>query len=329
MPPLWRWTEANYFLVMFAYCTTGLVLLGFGGKYYMASISTMATLNTIIILTNLLFGAVMPSSTPQFMVWILILMTVGIATGTGYGAYFWPRAGIVTIFLFNGYLLGVTTYTVFFGHYDFLAHQPSKITTAAEAMKIQANETSKLWLCIGVSSAICISIGLAFFDYAVIVASSVGGSFLVVRGLSLLFGGYPSEFVLYETLVNGRFFGNHGTLFLYLLVMILLAVFAVRYQLRKRNEDLQLYSYLKFDKRFQGGLLPGETGDMADQFGEYLGNWFGRAKDKLAGAAKDTQKNTRKRRGIDLASNYSNNSGSYEIAANDSSVARAKGRKKR
>ena len=105
----------------------------------------------------------------------------------------------------------------------------------------------KLWVCIGVSCALCISLGLAFFDYAVIYASCLSGSFLIVRGLSLLFGGYPNEFIIYESLENGRLLGQQGTLFLYLAVMIVLTVFAVRHQLHKRQEELQLYSYLKFD----------------------------------------------------------------------------------
>lgn len=250
MPSLWRWIDYNYVFVTFCFCATGLALLGFGGKHYMASISTMATLNTVVILVNILFSSVMPASTPQFMVWIIVIMTLGVASGTGYGAYHWPRFGIVTIFLFNGYLTGITLYTALFGSFDFLASSPTKITTAAEAYKIQSEETTRLWICIGVCSAICISLGLAFFDYAVIYASCISGSFLVVRGISLLLGGYPNEFIIYEALENGRFFGQQGTLFLYLSVMIVVAVFSIRHQLHKRKEEMQLYSYLKYDARF-------------------------------------------------------------------------------
>ena len=64
MPSLWRWVDNNYFLITFVFCSTGLALLGFGGKHYMASIATMATLNTCVMLINVIFGSVLPSSTP-------------------------------------------------------------------------------------------------------------------------------------------------------------------------------------------------------------------------------------------------------------------------
>ena len=70
------------------------------------------------------------------MVWIIMFMTLGVATGTGYGAYHWPRFGMVTIFLFNGYLMGITIYTALFGQYDFLSNSPTKIASAAEAYRI-------------------------------------------------------------------------------------------------------------------------------------------------------------------------------------------------
>ena len=41
-------------------------------------------------------------------------------------------------------------------------------------------------------------LSVKYFDYAIIVGSAIGGSYLFIRGISLFEGGYPNEVKLYE-----------------------------------------------------------------------------------------------------------------------------------
>ena len=61
-------------------------------------------------------------------------------------------------------------------------------------------------VCITVWSAIEIIASLAYFDYAMVVSTAFAGSYFVVRALSLLFGGYPNEFAIYQSIVNGKLY---------------------------------------------------------------------------------------------------------------------------
>ena len=45
-------------------------------------------------------------------------------------------------------------------------------------------------------------LSMIFFDYAVIIGSAIGGSYALIRGLSMLLGGFPSEFLLYTNYQN-------------------------------------------------------------------------------------------------------------------------------
>lgn len=73
------------------------------------------------------------------------------------------------------------------------------------ASEFQAQESIQLWQCSAISGVVYAIIAIIFFDYAVINASGFCGSYLIVRGLSLFFGGFPNEFLVYDSLVNSKF----------------------------------------------------------------------------------------------------------------------------
>lgn len=195
LAPLWRWVTNQKYLVAVLFCGLGGALLSYGGKHYMASIAIMATLNAIFVSLMLLFGKVMPNITPQAMVWWIVILSVGVGCGQGYGAYHWPRGGIFIVCLYVGTILGVVVYSTFIGGYDFIIGIE---TTGLDALDVRKHEAIKLWASVGICSTIAVIAGLVYFDYAVIVSSAIAGSFMIVRGLSLVLGGYPNEFEIYE-----------------------------------------------------------------------------------------------------------------------------------
>ena len=70
-----------------------------------------------------------------------------------------------------------------------------KISNAAG---IQAEETSQLLVCCAVFAALFMGLAVVFFDFTVIFASCIVGSYLAVRGVSEIIGGFPNEFTLVE-----------------------------------------------------------------------------------------------------------------------------------
>lgn len=120
MPALSRWVKDYYFIVTLVYFMVGMSLLVFGGKFYMAAISTISAVYAIVTMITLVFGNILPSFTPLFVVWIMILLAFGVGLGLAYGAYHWPRAGIVLITLCTGFVLGLMLYSAFMGSYDFI-----------------------------------------------------------------------------------------------------------------------------------------------------------------------------------------------------------------
>ena len=142
----------------------------------MASIAIMASLDAIFVMLMLLFGKVMPTLTPQEIVWWLVILSLGVGCGQAYGAYHWPRGGIFIVCVFTGCLFGIVTYSTFIGGYDFLIGPE---TTGLDAIDVAKTESRKLWTCIAACSTAATIAGILYFDYAVIVSSACAGAFLI------------------------------------------------------------------------------------------------------------------------------------------------------
>jgi hypothetical protein len=67
---------------------------------------------------------------------------------------------------------------------------------------------------------------------------------MTVRGISYTLGGYPDEFVIFESILNGKMMQQQWPLFAYLVAMIVLISWSVNHALLERKEQMELYSYL-------------------------------------------------------------------------------------
>jgi hypothetical protein len=93
----------------------------------------------------------------------------------------------------------------------------------------QAEEWQQLWICILASAGVFGFIGLVFFDYTVIYGSCIIGSYLVVRGLSLILGGYPNEFLIYDSLLNHKVSEQDNVMWMYTTAFVLMTIFMIKY----------------------------------------------------------------------------------------------------
>mmetsp|Transcript_12762 Transcript_12762/g.12654 ORF Transcript_12762/g.12654 Transcript_12762/m.12654 type:complete len:81 (+) Transcript_12762:822-1064(+) len=62
----------------------------------------------------------------------------------------------------------------------------------------EENPLLGLYLTIAFCSIIIAVFSMIFFDYAILIGSSIGGAYLFVRGISEFSGGYVNEVIMYE-----------------------------------------------------------------------------------------------------------------------------------
>lgn len=113
-PALWNWIDSNVYVVAAALILFGAALLQFGSKHYFVSMAMISTFGMGSILMCLLFGFVMPHSTPHWMIWVCFGFCYGAGAGLGYGAYNWPKIGVFSIGSVVGGFIGTIIYIIFF-----------------------------------------------------------------------------------------------------------------------------------------------------------------------------------------------------------------------
>ena len=110
-----------------------------------------------------MFTSVFPVNSPIWVVWLTLMVSLGMGAGIGFAAQRWSRIGVLIIGTWIGGLFGAILYTLFF--YMFSSTNPLLI----------------LWLTIIFCSVIIAILSMIFFDHAVCIGSSLGGSYVFVR----------------------------------------------------------------------------------------------------------------------------------------------------
>lgn len=93
-----------------------------------------------------------------------------------------------------------------------------------------------LWSTIIFTAMIGVCLAYYFSENIVILSTSFIGSYLFIRGISMIFGGYPSEMELYNEISTGT--AEFSTSFIgYLVAMAVFFVLGAYYQTHKKNQE--------------------------------------------------------------------------------------------
>lgn len=197
----------------------------FGGRHFEATMFFAAQISIAALLLCLLFASAMPSGTPEWSVWLSLCVSLGIGAGVGAAAKRWSRVGV----LFVGALLG-----------SFIG---MAIFNSLVARISSGNPLLGLWMTIMVTAIIIAGLSMIFFDNAVIFGSSIVGSYLFFRGISVFLGGYPNEFIIYQDYSNNKISEMPMSFMIYTGVIILFSIIAMVFQFKQKAQNENAFSY--------------------------------------------------------------------------------------
>jgi hypothetical protein len=162
MPSLWRWSDQNNLFIGLLLILIGGFLIGFGPIYNKVSLVTIATVSIGSIVLVLFHALLLPHSTPQWLVWITLLMALGIGAGAGYGVYAWPKAGVVSIGIALGTIFGALIYVMFMSNITGnvalelgFANNSTGTTTVGGVEKTFADIEREEWIQLMASVGVC------------------------------------------------------------------------------------------------------------------------------------------------------------------------------
>ena len=110
-----------------------------------------------------LYGYALPKNSPEWSVWLSLVITLAMGSGPGYFTQKWARSGVVLIGAWIGGLFGAVFYTAFI------------------AKNTQESPVLALWLCVAFFSILVAVLSQIYFEYSVILGSAIVGSYLFIR----------------------------------------------------------------------------------------------------------------------------------------------------
>jgi hypothetical protein len=206
-----------------------------GGRFPGTTLFIFSTLAIALTQLFLMFLFVLPKFSPVWTVPVIFFVNLGMGLGMGYGAAKWPKTGVMIMGFSLGSLLGFLIY------WSFLS--ASVTTTMAKSLTI-----------LGVALFTAV-IYLVLFDFMVIITSAVFGAYILIRvsssfclniylqGVTMYTGGYVDEFTVILATSNGDLSELKWAMYLYWILMVLMAMGSIWAQLKDRREHLEAYAY--------------------------------------------------------------------------------------
>ena len=146
--------------------------------------------------------------------WIIFSVCGLIGIFVGLLLAFLVRLGVGVLAGWGGFCLGLILYNAFLYKID--------------------NDAKVAFWCFNIGMAVTAAIlSLFLFWHAIIIATSIAGSYAIIRGVSMYAGGFPDEMEVYYMIKMGDLSGMPLTFFIYLGFFVLTAIIFIIFQYKR------------------------------------------------------------------------------------------------
>ena len=213
---VWRFVETNFWIFGITFIVIGLFILILGRKLVRPTLAIIFCLSTIVLIFFLFYVLILSSDVQKWVGWLLLAISVILGAIVGFFASKLIRVGVFFLGVWAGAGVGLLlNNTVFY----------------------MINHVAVLWVLIAVFGLTFGILSFFWYNYILIICTSILGAYLTVRGISLFTGGYPNEFTLFERIRDHDISGVPGTFYAFLAGIIVLIVLGIFIQIRiKRTE---------------------------------------------------------------------------------------------
>jgi len=182
--PLFRWIGEQPVIMGISLMVLGLALGIMGKGFFKVSLFLVGSTVLTVASTLFVFSVFLSRDSSKATGWIIfsICLVVSMIGGLLLAKFF--RFGIAVAAGWGGVALALILYNSF-------------------VYKIDGTSKVVFWIFVILMGVICASLSFYFCWPAVIIATSISGAYAFIRGISLMAGGYPSEFDIIQDIKNG------------------------------------------------------------------------------------------------------------------------------
>jgi hypothetical protein len=176
--PLMRWLGENQMILGIVLIALGLAVGLFGKKIFKPAICMIGSLAATLFLSLLIFSLFLSRDTSSLLEWIMFTLCAVLGIFAGLIFAYLVRLGVGVLAGWGGFCLGLILYNLFL-------------------YKIDNSGKAAFWsFTIGLA-LIAAVLSLWLFWHAIIIATSISGSYAFIRGISMYAGGFPDELEIY------------------------------------------------------------------------------------------------------------------------------------
>lgn len=176
----------NNVIVGIIIVVVGIFFCFLGSKVVIITLVIIAFLAVCILVFIFVVAMVGQGKLTQTVFWILFSLAFVLGCLCSYLFYKFIKVFYAVLGGLTGYIVAASTYTYFLRY-------------------IEANPTVVYWVTVAVLIVIGVLVGIYLSKHLIIIATSIIGSYLMIRGSSLWIGGFPSESEI-MTLINKKEF---------------------------------------------------------------------------------------------------------------------------
>lgn len=213
---------------MGAFVIVGGFFIGiFGKPFFKFVICVGVTFGVTGILTLLLFTLFFNMYTPNWLGWLVLVLSGLVGCCLGVILAKLARLGVAVVAAFGGFSLGLIIYAAFLYKAD--------------------NDKQVLYWCFNIGMALVFGLlSLWLFDHMIIVSTSIVGSYLFIRGISLYAGHFPGEVSLIDDIKRQGLNGIDPIFYAYMVSFIIATIICLVVQYKfwgKKDTHKHPYHY--------------------------------------------------------------------------------------
>ena len=211
-------TKFSFLNAIFAILAGGFQAF-YGYKLYRPTIFLIGFLLGFIAVGLFLFAVWTSQDSGAYKGWVILALALAAGAATGLSVITFAWVGLVASGAVLGFFIALILYLLLF--FRIVSYPPNLLFY----------NMLFVGLIVGAIS------GYEFQDIILILSCGISGAYLVVRGLSVFFGGFPNEFELATKIKTGQDTGIGVAFYFYMLLMAAAAAGGIWYQMRLKRID--------------------------------------------------------------------------------------------
>jgi hypothetical protein len=218
---VWRFVDDNKIVFCVVGAVLGLLISVLGLKLFLPTLFIAGFVSGFFVALFTFFGSIVTPDSRESTKWILFSFAIVLGVALGYIAVKASKFGIFMIGAWFGTIISLILYN-------------------AVLYKIHSNPAELVLLItlgvLGLGGGI---LSLLFYKHVVIMATSLSGSYLMVRSISLVIGSFPNEIRLVQQIQNQDYsFSVSWPFYVYMNVIFIFTIIAacIQYKIKKRSE---------------------------------------------------------------------------------------------